>query len=158
MPRQQQRSTLFPYTTLFRSKGDAVDACRPVFRESTALYRAGICLQGHLEVGCQCEMPLGGLEERRHCARGKQARRAAAEKDADHLAAGDLRRLCREIALQSLDVATLLELAMQGMRVEIAVRAFAHAPRKMHIKRERRGFEHGSDCLGSGTHSIVAPP
>ena len=57
-------------------------------------------------------------------------------------------RLRLEIALQRGDVALLLELPVQGVRVEIAVRALADAPGKVHVERERWNFEHGDIAIG----------
>src|SRR6202040_1229120 len=83
------------------------------------------------------------LADRLRC---KQARRAAAEENAVHFAAGDLRRLCPGIAGQPLQVRGGREAPVQRVGVEIAVRALAHAPGKVHVKRQRRSQETGHDA------------
>src|SRR6185437_7374820 len=93
----------------------SIDPRRAIFRESAALDGSGIRLQGHLEIDCERELPARGREEIRYGTGGKQARRAAAEEDADDFAAGHFRRLRLEIALQRLDIAPLLELPVQGV-------------------------------------------
>ena len=45
-----------------------------------------------------------------------------------------------EVANQRVDVALLRQCFAQRVRVEIAVRTFLHAPRKVHVERERRGL------------------
>jgi hypothetical protein len=102
-------------------------------------------------------MPPRRIEQNRNGARRKQARRATAQKDADHFAAGHFRGLRLEIALQRFDVASLLEIAMERVRVEIAIGTLAHTPGKMHVKRKRWSFEH-SDILPAGRRSGTIAP
>jgi hypothetical protein len=44
----------------------------------------------------------------------------------------------RRVAQQCIDVGLERQLALGLVRVEIAVRAFAHAPRQVHVQRQRR--------------------
>jgi len=43
-----------------------------------------------------------------------------------------------DVAFQCFDVAILWQSSLQGVRVEVAIRALADAPWKMHIQSERR--------------------
>jgi len=55
-------------------------------------------------------------------------------------------RLRGEVACEALHVRLLRQFAAQRVGVEIAVRAFAHAPGKVHVKRQRRSQETGHDA------------
>ena len=84
-------------------------------------------------------MPRAPLRAHARSLRRKQARRAAAEKDADERPARDAAAACASRSRsQRVDVALLRQLAVQRVRVEIAVRALPHAPGKVHVQRERR--------------------
>jgi len=68
---------------------------------------------------------------------GKQTGCAAAKKDARHLAPPDQRQGRFEIRDQGTDVLVFGNVAQRLMRVEIAIRTLLHAPRNMHVERER---------------------
>src|SRR5204862_5679219 len=90
-------------------------------------------------------------------ARREEARRPAAEEDADHLPPGDLTRLRFEIARETAEVGALRELPAECIGVEIAVRTLAHAPGKVHVERERRGRQGGHALLVFGERDSSAP-
>src|SRR5881275_562962 len=119
----------------------ACDAGRPVFAECAALDRARVGFERHLQARGELEHVARRREELADRARREEARRPAAEEDADHLAPGDLTRLRFEIARETAEVGALRELPGERVGVEIAVRTLAHAPRKVHVERERRRDE-----------------
>ena len=67
----------------------------------------------------------------------KQAGRSAAQKNAASARPCDIRRLGVEITSQRVDVTLLGKFFPQRVRIEIAVRAFLHAPGKVRIQGER---------------------
>ena len=80
-----------------------------------------------------------------------------AEAVATGLLAGSVAAVAN-IALQRGDIAPLVELAMKGVRVEIAVRALADAPGKVRVERERWSFEHGDTAIRQfGVAGVPAP-
>src|SRR5256885_2393218 len=90
-----------------RAERHARDARRTVFAKCAALDGARVRFQSHLEVGRQREMAPCRVQHPADGVRGEQARRAAAEEDADRFPPGDLRRLRLEIARQSPEVGLL---------------------------------------------------
>src|SRR6266478_6574852 len=129
-----------------RAERYARHAGRPVFAKRAAFDGPRVRLQSHLEVVREAELAARRGEQLGDRLRCKQARRAAAEEDAVHFAPGDPRRLCLEIAYQPLQVRAVRQLAVQRVGIEIAVRALAHAPGKVHVKRERWNQETGHDA------------
>src|SRR5216117_3396917 len=69
---------------------------------------------------------------------GEQARRAAADEYAANAPAPYRRKAALEIGNQSFNVLALGELTAALVRVEVAVRALAHAPGDVNVERERR--------------------
>ena len=123
------------------TQGDAIDAGSAIACEAAVLDRARIGLErdldilGKLEPGSQLhQQPRQGL-------RREQAGCAAAEEHAGDLATLHGLTLRFEIPEQRRDVVGLGHLAVQGVRIEVAIRAFAHAPGEMHVQRQRR--QHG---------------
>ena len=51
-----------------------------------------------------------------------------------------------QIAQQRVDVALLGQFLAQRVRIEVAVRAFLHAPRKVRVQRERRRFHRAASA------------
>ena len=70
--------------------------------------------------------------------RREQARRAAADEHAGQPPAPDRGQQRFEVEQQLLDVCLLRQLARALVRIEVAIRALAHAPRDVHVERERR--------------------
>jgi hypothetical protein len=136
---------LFGGKTL-RAEGHAIDASGAIFIEAAALDCARIGLERDL--GLAAERELGGnrLEQpldRRRCDQAGCA--AAKEYAGDHPLLGSA-GLCGQILDQRLNVGGFGERPVQRMGIEIAIRALAHAPGKMHIKPERWQLEgsHGN--------------
>jgi hypothetical protein len=139
-----------------RAKRDAADPDGAVLAKRAALDGAGVRLQRHLRILRDVEVSARGFQDRPDGCRREQARRPAAEEHARHNAPPDLRRLCGDIARKSRHVRLLRELAVQGVRVEVAVRALPYAPRKVHIERERWGNECGHAEASYGTRAEAA--
>src|SRR5262249_30841184 len=91
----------------------------------------------HFHILRDVEVSARGFQHRPDGRRREQARRATPEEHARHKAAPDLRRLRGDIARKSRHVRLLRELAVQRVRVEVAVRALPYAPGKVHVERER---------------------
>jgi len=116
---------------------EAIDAGGTVGGEARALDRARIGLQRDLGVRGDAHVAADPLEQTRNGVGREQARCAAAQEDASHEAPGDALALGFEIGEQRRHV-FVLGRKRRHVSVEIAVRAPAHAPRQMHVERERR--------------------
>ncbi len=81
---------------------------------------------------------------------GEEAGRAAADEHGADLAAPDRRQRGLEIGEQRIDVRVFGNRAARLVRVEVAVRALAHAPRQVHVQRQRR--QHGEARTGEARH------
>jgi len=126
-----------PGIEALRAQGDAVDARVGVTGEPAALDRAWICLQGNFRIVRKSDSLLEDAEQPRKLLWLKQARRSAAEKHRVHPPVLDPRRLDVEVPDERIDVRRIGLTGLQLMRIEIAVRAFAHAPGHVHVKRQR---------------------
>src|ERR1700722_5000117 len=69
--------------------------------------------------------------------RRKEAGRAAPEKDADDLTPSDVDCLRLQVALQRFHITSLVELAVQCVGIEVAIRTLAHTPWEVHVERKR---------------------
>src|ERR1700678_3959529 len=69
--------------------------------------------------------------------RRKEAGRAAPEKDADDLTPSDVDCLRFQVALQRFHITSLVELAVQCVGIEVAIRTLAHTPWEVHVERKR---------------------
>ncbi len=129
-----------------RAERDPVDPGVPVRGECPVLDRAGICLERDLRVARNRQQIAEPRKHRLDGAGGEQARRSAAEEDRHDLAPGD--RACRELKVveQCREIHAFGHACRRdGMRVEVAVRALAHAPRQVHVEGERRLDQRGHD-------------
>jgi hypothetical protein len=66
---------------------------------------------------------------------GKQARRPASEEDANDLSPFYIDCLRFQIALERVHVTTLVEVTVQRVGIEIAVRALPYAPGEVNVER-----------------------
>ena len=130
-----------------RPERDARDARRAVVGEASALDRARVGLERDLGGRVDGEAPLEAREQLADGGRFEEARRAAAQEQAPHRAepaASQRTRLRTAAALgvdvgqERLEVFPLRQFTLERVRVEVAVRAFAHAPGEMQVQRERR--------------------
>src|SRR5690606_21154717 len=118
-----------------RAEGHARYTRGAIFREASTLDGARIGFQRDFDVAREAERSARVFDQPADGSGREQAGRASTEKNADQLAPGDLRRLHVEIAQQRLDVPLFWQLVAYLVRIEIAVRTFLHAPRKVGIQR-----------------------
>ena len=131
------------------AEAEAIDAGVAVALEAAVLGGARIGLQGDFAPRGEAQPRTGALQEAVDEFRRHQARGTTAEKHRLHGAAPDQRQVEVEVGQQRIDVGGERQLAAALVRVEIAVRAFAHAPRNVDVQRQRRW---GKD------HVAIVPP
>lgn len=124
--------------------------------ERTMLDRAGIGLQGDFRVRREAQARAGKLQETVDCIRREQRGRAAAEEHGLHGAAPGQRQVEVKVRDQRIDISIELQRAALFMRVEIAVRAFAHAPRQVHVQRKRRRHQHRRPQVRNSSRSFAS--
>jgi hypothetical protein len=117
----------------------ARDAGIAVGAEAVALEGAGIGLERDLAAGLQLQ-PRAQVAHQPFDGGGReQAGRAAADEHAVHGAAPHQRQRGIQVGQQRVEVAVERRLARCHLvRVEVAVRALAQAPRQVHVDRQRR--------------------
>ncbi len=131
-----------------RADGKAVDAQGTEFAKLVRLEGARVGLHGDLGVGGQVETGAQAREQFVQGRGGKQAGRAAADKEAVHLAAPDVGQLLFQVAEQRRHIAFLGNVAFGLMGIEVAIGTFAHTPGDVHIKAQgRQGGEIKHFCL-----------
>jgi hypothetical protein len=116
--------------------------------ELLGLERPGVRLERDLGIGCELEPRAERGEQTvdRFCR--EQARRPAAEEDRVHPPSPYRRQRAFEVGDQRVDVRAVGQRLAQLVRVEVAVRTLAHAPRDVDVERERR--QRGEAELGTG--------
>ena len=126
---------------------ETIDAGGAKSGKPAAFDRSGIGLERDLGTGQERQAAAQRCQQLVDDLAGEQARRAAADEDAVDAAAPDQRQSRLEIGDQGRQVVALRDRrrrsgrrasGRQCMRVEIAVRALAHTPRDMDVKRQRR--------------------
>lgn len=120
------------------AEAQPVDPGRTVPVETPVLGGPGIGFQGDFQIGRKAQARGGGLQEAIDRFGRKQAGRAAAKEHRVHHAAPHQRQVRIQVADQRIHVVVERQRALGRMRIEIAVRAFAHAPGQVHVQRERR--------------------
>ncbi len=120
------------------AEADAVHPGRAVAVEAAVLGGAGVGLQRHFQVRREPQPRAGLLQEAVDRLGREQAGGAAAEEHAADHPAPDQRQVLVQVADQRVDIGVERQRALAGMRVEIAVRAFAHAPGQVHVQRQGR--------------------
>ena len=116
-----------------------VHAARAKLRELVGFEGAGIGFERDFGVGVERQQRAHVRQQAVEPVRRQQARRAAADEHRMHLAAPDQRQRHFEIGAQRVEILVLRErVAFPLVRIEIAIRTLAHAPRKMHVQRQRR--------------------
>jgi hypothetical protein len=121
---------------------DAIDAGIAITAEPAVLDGARICFERHLDVRCERHERASGFEKAPDFVRCEQARRAAAEEYRNERASLRGAGLDRKVLDQRVDVLLLRNDFRRGVRVEVAVRALAHAPGHVHVQRQRRQRVH----------------
>src|SRR5690606_3355997 len=134
------------------AEADPVHPGGAVVLEAAVFGGAGVGLERHLQAGREPQPGAGALQEAVDLRRWKQAWRAAAEEHAVHGAAPGQRQVVVEVGQQRVDVAVERQRPARLVRVEVAVRALAHAPGQVHVQRQRRWAQHrpgGASSAGS---------
>ena len=134
----------------------AIHARRAIALEAAVLGGAGVGLQGDLGPGCEAQPRARTLQEAVDAHRREQAGGAATEKYRVHRAAPDQRQIEVEVGQQRVHVSIERQRAaafsrLELVRVEVAVRAFAHAPRQVDVQRQGRGDESHRLIVSPGT-------
>ena len=80
--------------------------------------------------------------------RRKQAGSSSTHEDAGERPDFDVGQLGFQVTQQRIDVALFGQFLAQRVRIEVAVRAFLHAPREVGVQRERRRFHARAPKLG----------
>ena len=114
-----------------------VDAGGAKTGEASGVGRAGVRFKRDFGIGGDGEARVNARQRSGDGVRAEQARRAAPKENRLHLTTGPLRCFLVDVPQQLRDVLVFRQVAGQGVRVEIAVRAFAHAPGKVHVDRQR---------------------
>ena len=130
---------------------DAVYPGVAITREGTMLDGARIRLQRDFDVVGQAQPRRNVIDDFRDGVRREQARRTAAEKYTLQHPALRERQILFEVARQRIDIILLRQFFRRVVRIEIAIRAFAHAPRNVDVERQRNGFrrEHRTSSPGA---------
>ena len=114
----------------------AVDARRAIAAEPRGLDAGRIGFQRDLDVIGDAPIFSDRVEDGADGLRPHQGRRAAAEENRGHLAAGRARGGGLDLARESANEALFIDRRMAHMAVEIAIRAFRQAKRPVHIDAE----------------------
>jgi len=115
-----------------------VDARRAEHLEFLRLECAGVRFERDLGVDSERHARAHRADDLLDACRREHARRAAAEKHAVDLAAPYQRQRGLKIGDERVDVTLLGNRLARLVRIEIAIRAFAQAPRNVDVERERR--------------------
>src|SRR5271168_2726220 len=136
-----------------RTQRHAIDARLGIALELAALYRPWVRIQGDFRAVRELNPLLERADQAGELGRSEQARRPAAKKYAVDPAPRHACCLGLEIPDQRVDIRDVGLAGLQLMRIEIAVRAFAHAPRHVHVQREWHIddglIDHGGAATGS---------
>ena len=122
--------------------GDPVDPRALILDKAIGLHGAGVGLHGDLGICCQRQAGANAVEQGPHRRPGEQARRTAADKNSPDFTALGVVRVGPQIVEQVLHVVVVRYLALQRVRVKIAVRALLHAPRDVNIQAQRWQISH----------------
>jgi hypothetical protein len=118
--------------------GEAVHAGVTESAKAASLHRARICLQRDFRARLYRDAGANAREQRVDGLRGEQARRPATDENAGEPPAPHRWQQLFQVGEQALDVLVFRQGAGALVRVEVAIRTLAHAPRDMDVKRERR--------------------
>ncbi len=115
-----------------------IDPQLPVGDEFFLFEGPGIGFQGDFDIAGERDARLDALEQASQRLGAEQARRTATEEDrAQFTAMGGVQVLV-EVGQQRVDVLFFRQHRAGGMGVEVAIRAFAHAPGNMDVQRQGR--------------------
>ena len=114
----------------------AIDAGLAKALELARFGGAGVGLHGDFDIAHEWQQRADTGQQSIHCVRREQRRRAATNENAVDASAPDPRQILLQITQQRVDVLRLRDLAFALMRIEIAIRAFAHTPGDVHVQRQ----------------------
>ena len=117
---------------------EPVHAGRQIVFETVVLHGSGIALHSDFAIRCETQARTGHAEDVADGRAGKQAGRTAAEEHAADGAPPHQRQVLLQVAGERRDVFRNRQFAFLPVRIEIAVRAFLHAPRNVDVQRQRR--------------------
>ncbi|MNL26603.1 hypothetical protein D3C87_1481350 [compost metagenome] len=112
---------------------EARNAAGGIVAEAIGLGGAGVGLHGDLGVWPKVQTGAQHGQQFVQSGRRQQAGRAAPNEDGHHLPAPDGRQRLFKITAQGVQIRAFGDFSRRGMGIEVAIRAFAHAPRHMHI-------------------------
>ncbi len=138
-----------------RAQRYAVDAGGAVVGEAAALDGPRIRFQRDLGGGGQRQAAAQPVEQPRQRGRLEQARRAAAQEDAGDRAPGNSGQLRVQILEQGVEVGRLRQVPVQGVRIEIAVRALAHTPGEVQVERQGRCDQRHESSLATSSRRAL---
>jgi hypothetical protein len=118
--------------------GQAIDPGFPETPEVFLVHRAGIGLEGDLDILVERQARANPGQQTVNGLGREQARRAAADENRMHDPPPHARQVLLQVAQQRVDVFLLRNLFPRLVRIEIAIRALAHAPGDVHVERQRR--------------------
>ena len=140
-----------------RAERDAIDSGSAIAAEPAMLDGARI-FRASPDVRCELHQRASSCEEAPDLVGREQARRAAAKEYRDERAPLRSAGIDRKILDQRVDVLLLRNRLGRHVRVEIAVRALAHAPRHVHVQRERWQCVHRTSLRNCATRPRNACP
>ena len=111
---------------------------RAIAGELGDFQRAGVGFQGDFCVRVELEPGVQRAQQAVDMRRAEQAGRAAAHEHRLHPPAPDQGQGAFQVGNQRVDIAVLVQRAARLVRVEVAIRAFAHAPGKVNVQRQGR--------------------
>ena len=117
------------------AKAQAVDARGAVAGKRAMFHRAGVGFQRDFRVGGKPQARAGLLQKTINRLRWEQGRRAATKEHAMHHSAPHQRQIKIQIGQQRINIGLDGQRALGRVRIEIAIRAFAYAPRQVDVKR-----------------------
>ena len=117
---------------------EAVHPGLAIAAEFFGLESSGVRLQADLAIGGERQPRAERRDERPDRRGGKQARRAAAEKNAGDSPPPYIGKRELQIGHERLDVGPFGNVALRLVGIEIAVRTLPYAPRNVNVERKRR--------------------
>ncbi len=121
--------------------GQSIDAELAVIAELGLLEGPGVGFQSDLDAVGEPDQMLQALDDGGQCPGGEQAWRAATEEDRAQPAALDVLEVGPQIRQQRGHIGLFRQLRAGHVGVEVTVRALAHAPGDMDVRRQGRQFE-----------------
>ncbi len=123
----------FGFLKALNADRQPIDAQAAIGAELGLFEGAGVGFQGDLDVAGKADALFDALQQAPQRIGAEQARRTATKEDRLQLAAVDVRQVKVEVGEQGVDIFLFRQHRAGGVRVEVAVRAFAHAPRNMDV-------------------------